>query len=125
MTQCIGRIAGRDGDWYAELDFENGEATVKERGAFAEVATMPLGEWVPETEELSAALDPDCPQAQRLCKVVFAPEAWALLASIKADIEARYTNTTEQPGEVPPWAESILDQIDRALDCLKVPGRDE
>lgn len=124
-TQCIGRIMARPGDWRAELDFANGEAVIKGKGAFADVATMPLGEWVPETRDHNAALCPDCPQAQRLMKVVFAPEAWATLASIKADIEKRYPNTQEQPGEMPSWAESIVDQIDRTLECLTVPGRDE
>jgi hypothetical protein len=125
MAQCIGRIIGRPGDWYAELDFEAGEATIKERGAYADVATMPIGEYEPESNHYDAALNPDCPQAQRLMKAVFAPEAWATLASIKADIEARYPGTQEQPGDMPPWAASIVDQIERTLECLTVPGRVE
>jgi hypothetical protein len=125
MAQCIGRIIGRPGDWYAELHYGDGVAKIKERGGLAWVATMPIGEYEPETDQYDAALNPDCPQAQRLMKAVFAPEAWATLASIKADIEARYPGTQEQPGDMPPWAASIVDQIERTLDCLIVPGRVE
>lgn len=128
MAQCIGRIMGRPGDWYAELDFENGEAVIKERGAFADVATMPLGEWAPETEDYNAALDPDCPQAQRLMKVVFAPEAWALLNAIRDELASR--RPLEDRGEIRPYQHerqdaSLLDEINRALDCLTVPGRED
>lgn len=128
MAQCIGRIIGKPGDWRAELDFEMERAQVLERGrtgVMLEVCEAPIGMVEPETDDYSASLAPGCEINQRLMRIVFAPEAWATLASIKKDIEARYPNTAEQPGEMPPWAESIVDQIDRTLECLIVPGRDD
>jgi len=125
MASCIGRICGRPGDWFAELDFDNAEAIVKERGSGVDVATMPLGEWSPETDAHYAALSPDCLQAQRLMRVVFANDAWSLLVSIRDDIKDRYPNTQEQPGEVPMWAESIVEQIEQTLELLKVPNDNE
>lgn len=116
--QCIGRMVWIKGDWYAELDFENGESTIKERGTNAMVATVPMGEWVPETEDHSAELDPECPQAKRLCKIVFAPEAWRLLS----DIQERLIGC--QSG-LERLCDEIVDDIGRTLECLNVPGRGE
>lgn len=123
MTMCIGRMGGTVGDWRAELDFETERAQVLERastGVMLEVCEAPIGMVEPETEDYSQSIAPGCEINQRLMKIVFAPEAWATLACIKADIERAYEHA-----EMPPWAESIVDQIDRTLECLKVPGRGE
>lgn len=131
MTQCIGRMGGRPGDWFAELDFENGEAQVIERGRVqVQVCTVPLGEWVPETDEHFAALDPDCPQAKRLCKIVFAPEAWATLASIRERLSRVPGLDSAHPSEDIARAyeiarDEIVDQIERTLGYLDVPGNGE
>lgn len=128
MTHCIGRIGGTPGDWFAELDFDGGEAVIVERGTTGErvaIATVPLGAIVPETDDYSPSLQTEDATNKRLCAIVFAPEAWALLKDIRADIEGRYPDTQEQPGEMPTWAASIVDQIERTLDCLNVPGRGE
>ena len=123
-------MGGREGDWRAELDFDNGEAIVKEQTDYGlmEVATVPLGEWVPETDEYEAALNPDCPQAQRLMKIVFAPEAWALLTSIRDELASRCP--LEDRGEIRTYQHerqdaSLLDEINRVLECLTVPGRED
>lgn len=127
-TSCIGRIAGREGDWYAELDFEAAEAAIIERGPggtkVGPIATVPLGAILDADEDNGPDLDPDDARNADLCKIVFAPEAWATLASIKSDIERRF-NTNGEGVSMPPWAEAIVDQIDRTLECLTVPGRGE
>lgn len=123
MTHCIGRMGGMPGDWRAELDFEFGEAVILECGttghSVGPVATVPMGEVAPETDEYSPALDPDDAQNKRLCAIVFAPEAWAALKDIQSTLLRVFPAMQDSPG----WVEEVMAQIDDTLECLNVPGR--
>lgn len=130
MTQCIGRIGGRPGDWYAELDFrDDKEATIIERTITGRcyVATVQIGDTIPGDDDHDEALDPECEQNQRLCKIVFAPEAWRMLQSIREVLS--YRKPLDR-GDAPLYQHEqsdagLLEELDRVLDCLNVPGRDE
>jgi hypothetical protein len=130
MTQCIGRIGGLTGDWFAELDFrDDKEATIIERTPTGRccVATVQIGETIPEDEDHDESLDPECEQNKRLCKIVFAPEAWRLLQSIRQVIGNR---KPLDRGDAPLYQHEqsdagLLEEIDRVLECLNVPGRGE
>lgn len=121
-VSCIGRIGGRAGDWYAELDWEAHRAIVWERthGGRAVVAEVDLGEVVPEDDDHYSALKQECPQNQRLCAIVFAPEAWAMLR----DVQARLIRATRQ-GLTADECQAIADEIGDVMECLDVPGREE
>lgn len=113
------------GDWFAELDFEGGEAVIVERGTtgarIGPIATVPLGAIVPEDDDHSPTLDPEDDANKRLCAIVFAPEAWALLKDIQSTLLRVFPAMQDSPG----WVEAVVAQIDDTLDCLNVPGRGE
>ena len=116
---CIGRMAGRNGDWYAQLDYEQGEAVIIERGAKGDigpVCTVPLGAFYAADDEYDEDLVPNDDRNKNLVAIVFAPEAWRSLTMVKERIEKAYADA-----EMPPWAESIVDEINDQLECLKVP----
>lgn len=91
-VQCIGRMGGQAGDWYAELDFASGEATVLERtkqGNRGPVATVPLGAFYDADDDHDEALVPNDSQNKALCGIVFAPEAWRVLRMVRDEIAKR------------------------------------
>jgi hypothetical protein len=87
-VSCIGRIGGGKDDWFAELDFDNNEATVVRRGSrgynIGPIATVPLGQVWPEDDDYDAELMDD-EQNRNLMLIVFAPE----LVRITQDIRNR------------------------------------
>jgi hypothetical protein len=117
MTTCIGRMMGKPGDWYAELNFREDEANVMERrqGGHVWLATVPLGRFTPETPEAYAKLDPADAQNKRLCAIVFAPEAWALLKHIRERLQEMGGENTHDVRE------ELIDAITNTLDGLEVP----
>ena len=126
--QCIGRMGGNYGDWFAELDFERDEAVVHERkpGGHEPLATVPLGAYTAETADEYAKLDPDSPQNKRLCAIVFAPEAWALLRSIRERLlDLPKVESAHPPEDVARALEIATDEIiadiETTLECLEVP----
>ncbi len=129
---CIGRMGGRKGDWFAELDFDAAEATIIERGAKGErigpIATVPLGAVVDADEDHDQELDTTDDRNKTLCAIVFAPEAWRLLQYIREKLEAR--RPLEDRGEIGVYRheiedEQLLREVSDTLECLIVPGRGE
>lgn len=129
---CIGRMGGRKGDWFAELDFDAAEATIIERGAKGErigpIATVPLGAVVDADENHDQEFDTEDDRYKTLCAIVFAPEAWRLLQRIREKLEAR--RPLEDRGEVALYQheredEQLLREVSDTLECLIVPGRGE
>ena len=131
---CIGRMGGRKGDWFAELDFDAAEATIIERGAKGEkigpIATVPLGAIVDAGEDHVQELELDTTDDtnKALCAIVFAPEAWRLLQHIREKLEAR--RPLEDRGEIAPYQHEredaqLLREVSDTLECLIVPGRGE
>lgn len=128
---CIGRIGGRKGDWFAELDFEENEATIIERGdkglRIGPVAKVPLGSVIDADEDHDETLDPYDRQNQALCAIVFSPEAWRALATIRDELESR--RPLEDRGEVALYQhekrdDELLRLVADTLECLVVPGRE-
>ena len=128
---CIGRMGGRKGDWFAELDFDAAEATVIERGAKGErwsVATVPLGAVVDADEDHIQELDTTDDRNKIVCTIVFAPEAWRVLQYIREKLEAR--RPLEDRGEINLYQheredDQLLREVSDVLECLIVPGRGE
>ena len=127
---CIGRMGGREGDWFAQLDFEAAEATIVERGAkgviIGPIATVPLGAVVDADEDHDQELDTEDDRNKTLCAIVFAPEAWRLLQLIRKRLEAR--RPLEDRGEIGVYRheiedEQLLREVSDTLECLIVPGR--
>ena len=131
-VSCIGRMGGRKGDWYAELDFDAAEATVIERGEKGEkvgpVATVPLGAIVEGDEDHDQELDAEDERNKALCAIVFAPEAWRLLRMIHEKLTAR--RPLEDRGEIRMYQHEredaeLLREVCDTLECLIVPGGGE
>lgn len=129
---CIGRMGGRVGDWYAELDFDSAEATIIERGPHGEcvgpVATVPLGAILDADEEHDQALDTEDDRNKTLCAIVFAPEAWRTLRMLCEKLESR--RPMDDRGEVRLYQHEredaeLLREVYKVLECLSVPGRGE
>lgn len=129
---CIGRMGGRKGDWFAELDFEAAEATIIERGDKGErigpVATVPLGAIIDADDDHDQELDTEDDRNKALCAIVFAPEAWRLLNRIRETLEAR--RPLEDRGEVRLYQHEREDaelfrEVCDTIECLIVPGRGE
>lgn len=109
-TQCIGRITGGDGEWFAELDFEEASAAIMERtksGRVGPVAHVPFGAFFEEDEDYAAELHPTDEQNKRLMLVVFAPEMRAKLAGILDDCNK--VNVSGDPAVV---ADRLIDLLD-------------
>lgn len=122
-------MCGRKGDWFAELDFDGGEATVMERGAKGEsigpVATVPLGEIVDGDEDHDQTLDAEDDRNKALCAIVFAPEAWRTLQRVRDTIAARkpMEREVDELYQYEREDDEMLSDIVHALECLIVPGR--
>jgi len=124
---CIGRMGGRLGDWYAQLDFEAGEATVLERtknGDRGPVCTVPLGAVYDADADHDCELDPSDAQNKALLTVVFAPEAWRVLNMVRERLAAR--RPLEDRGEIKTYQheyedEQLLREVADVLECLNVP----
>ena len=125
---CIGRMGGRKGDWFAELDFDAAEATIIERGAKGErigqIATVPLGEIIDADDDHDEQLDPGDDRNMALCAIVFAPEAWRTLQNIHEKLAAR--RPLEDRGEIRLYQHEredadLLREVTDVLECLEVP----
>lgn len=131
-VSCIGRMARGKNDWFAELDFNNNEATVVRRGKdgsnIGPIATMPLGEVWEENDDYDAELM-DNEQNRNLMLVVFAPELVEQLKSIRDQCRASLAISDEYDNETADRAmvliESIKDEIEDTLtETLSVPEPD-
>ncbi len=136
MTICIGHMGGRG--WRAELDFDDLQAAIiiqpHKGGGRCEVATIPLGDFTPETDDKYPQLDPADEQNKRLMMLLYSPDAWECLRNLHRDIKARLDkigyhkpakNLTDAEEE---WADAesdMLDEIETMLEYLAVPGEGE
>lgn len=129
MTICIGHMGGTG--WRAELDFPAGQAHISQPispGASVDVATVPLGDFTPETADRNPELERGCEVNQRLCSLLYSPDAWACLRTIRDQLTAR--RPLEDRGEIKPYQHEredaeMLDEIGRVLELLIVPGDGE
>lgn len=124
MTSCIGHMGGRG--WRAELNWVSEEAEIIDHasGVPVLVATVPLGDFTPETKDWYAALKPDDEQNKRLMMLVFAPDAWRMLAAVEKELSSRCP--LEDRGEIRPYQHEredsiLLDEIRNVLEMRSVP----
>jgi len=135
MTICIGHMGGRG--WRAELDFDDLQAAIiiqpHRGGGKCEVATVPLGDFTPETDDNHPQLDPADEQNKRLMSLVFAPDAWDCLRNLHAEISKRlrdigYIGARDLTAEQALWADAesdMVNEIETVLALLAVPGEGE
>jgi len=135
MTICIGHMGGRG--WRAELDFDDLQAAIiiqpHRGGGKCEVATVPLGDFTPETDDNHPQLDPADEQNKRLMSLVFAPDAWDCLRNLHAEIskwlrDIGYIGACDLMAEQALWADAesdMVNEIETVLALLAVPGEGE
>ena len=135
MTICIGHMGGRG--WRAELDFDDLQAAIiiqpHRGGGKCEVATVPLGDFTPETDDNHPQLDPADEQNKRLMSLVFAPDARDCLRNLHAEISKRlrdigYIGARDLTAEQALWADAgsdMVNEIETVLALLAVPGEGE
>lgn len=127
--QCFGRIMGRNGDWFAEIDYAKGEAVVMERATGASVgpvAKVPLGAFHPADEDWDEELVADDAQNRRLMLIVFAPELKQALECIRkeCDESGRDVIASDKDAVIEMYhnlMESLCRTCDNALSLLDVP----
>lgn len=122
---CIGRMGGMAGDWYAELDYAAGEASVMERtakGSRGPVATMPIGVFYEADDDHDEQMVPNDEQNKAVLAVVFSPEAWRVLRLVRDKIAARHPLEDGNPSYKYDTADfQLLRELDGVLECLGVP----
>jgi len=116
--------------WRAELDFDVQEPVaylvqpIEGTSSSVLVATVPLGDFTPETKDWYAALKPNDEQNKRLMMLVFAPDAWRMLAGIRDQLAARRPceDDCPHPGYLHEREDAgLLDEINRVLEYRAVP----
>lgn len=120
---CIGRIGGNEGDWYARVDFKRSEAVIMERTKTVErgpVAFVPLGKHTGGDDNTDPQLDPDDAQNKALMKIIYAPEAFAVLDEVRKKLYKLFHDEDTRPA----LADEAIYSIDRIIERLTVPHDD-
>ena len=118
---CVGAMGGGPGTRYAALDFESGEAEVRERTVAGTdiVATVPLGQVEqPRDTDYDPSLARDDRQNHRLMEIVAVPRMLGALRMVRERLWMREPRTPDRGADHTRWRQDceMLREIEDALE---------
>ena len=125
MSESIMCIGPMIHGWYAELRFDDSEATVRDRDRKGEpvVATVPLGCCLAETKDEDACLVPGDEQNKNLMAILAVPRMLAALRFCEKKLGPRENRADADILDPDDWRDDseMLREVQEALEYLDVP----